>query len=124
MHGAAPHTNSWLPAIQFAGLKVTLAANIAASVHLDKSRKRELHDAIVDMPHGDRLCHGDFHPLNILGDTLDPVVIDWLDARRGDPVADVCRSYLLLKLHAAEMPGPTSTHAQGSLKARQYRSRA
>jgi hypothetical protein len=33
---------------------------------------------------------------------LDPVVIDWLDARRGDPVADVCRSYLLLKLHAAE----------------------
>ena len=73
-----------------------------SELHLDKSRKRELHDAIVDMPHGDRLCHGDFHPLNILGDTLDPVVIDWLDARRGDPVADVCRSYLLLKLHAAE----------------------
>jgi Phosphotransferase enzyme family len=90
-------------AIHFAGLKVTLAANIAASVHLDKSRKRELLDAIVDMPDGERLCHGDFHPLNILGDTSDPVVIDWLDARRGDPAADVCRSYLLLKLHAAEI---------------------
>jgi len=41
--------------------------------------------------------------LNILGDTADPVIIDWLDARRGDPAADVCRSYLLLKLHAAEL---------------------
>src|SRR6516162_11225489 len=25
------------------------------------------------------------------------------DARRGDPAADVCRSYLLMKLHAAEI---------------------
>ena len=90
-------------AIQFVGLKVTLAANIAASSLLDKPRKQELLDAIVDMPDGDRLCHGDFHPRNILGDASEPVIIDWLDARRGDPAADVCRSYLLLRLHAAEI---------------------
>ena len=89
-------------AIQFAGLNVTLAAKIAASSPLDKLHKQELLDTIADMPDSDRLCHGDFHPLNILGDTVDPVVVDWLDARRGDPAADVCRSYLLLKLHAAE----------------------
>jgi hypothetical protein len=34
------------------------------------------------------------------------VIIDWLDARRGDPAADVCRSYLVLKLHAAEIAMP------------------
>jgi hypothetical protein len=90
-------------AIQFAGLKVRFAANIAANTLLDKPRKQELLDTIVDMPDGDRLCHGDFHPLNILGDTADPTIIDWPDARRGDPAADVCRSYLLLKLHAAEI---------------------
>jgi hypothetical protein len=90
-------------AIQFAGLKVALAANIAAATLIDKPRKQALLDAIVDMPDGNRLCHGDFHPLNILGDTSNPVIIDWLDARRGDPAADVCRSYLLLKLHAAEI---------------------
>ena len=90
-------------AIQFAGLKVTLAANIAATTLLDMPRKRELLDAIVDMPDGDRLCHGDFHPANILGDISGPMIIDWLDARRGDPAADVCRSYVLLKLHAAEI---------------------
>ena len=41
--------------------------------------------------------------MNILGDVSQPVVIDWPDARRGDPAADVCRSYLLMKLHAAEI---------------------
>jgi Phosphotransferase enzyme family len=59
-------------AIRFSELKVTLAANIAASLPLDKPRKQELLDAIVDLPDGDRLCHGDFHPLNILGDTFGP----------------------------------------------------
>ena len=49
-------------------------------------------EAIAEMPDGDRLCHGDFHPLNILGDTADPLIIDWPDARRGEPAADVCRS--------------------------------
>lgn len=92
-------------AIQFAGLKVRLAANIASTTLLDERRKHDLLDAIVGMPDGDRLCHGDFHPVNVLGDTSDPVIIDWLDARRGDPAADVCRSYLLLKLHAPEIAG-------------------
>ena len=54
-------------------------------------------------PDGDRLCHGDFHPMNILGDVSQPVIIDWPDARRGDPAADVCRSYLLMRSHAAEI---------------------
>jgi hypothetical protein len=90
-------------AIRFAGLKVALSANIAAATLLDKPRKQGLLDAIVGMPDGDQLCHGDFHPMNILGDTSEPVIIDWLDARRGDPAADVCRSYLLLKLYAAEI---------------------
>lgn len=58
------------------------------------------------MPKGDRLCHGDFHPINVLGQTSQPLVIDWPDACRGDPSADVCRSYLLLKLHAAEIAEP------------------
>lgn len=93
-------------ALHFATLKATLAANIAASRLLDRLRKQELCETIADMPDGDRLCHGDFHPLNILGDISAPTVIDWLDARRGDPAADVCRSYLLLRLHAAELAMP------------------
>jgi aminoglycoside phosphotransferase (APT) family kinase protein len=92
-----------LEAAQFASLKVRLAANIAATKLLGERRKRELLAAIAEMPDDDRLCHGDFHPMNILGDVSQPVIIDWPDARRGDPAADVCRSYLLMKLHAAEI---------------------
>jgi hypothetical protein len=33
-------------------------------------------------------------------------VIDWPDACRGDPAADVCRSHLLLRLHAEEIADP------------------
>jgi aminoglycoside phosphotransferase (APT) family kinase protein len=95
-----------LAAVHFAGLKVTLAARIAATRLPDARRKQALLDGIADMPDGDRLCHGDFHPLNILGEPSQPVIIDWLDARRGDPAADVCRSYLLLKLHAGAIAVP------------------
>src|SRR5262245_55079407 len=55
---------------------------------------------------GDRLCHGDFHPINVLGDLAQPLVIDWPDAARGAPAADACRSYLLLRLHAADLAEP------------------
>jgi len=34
------------------------------------------------------------------------MVIDWPDACCGDPAADVCRSYLLLKLHAEDIAEP------------------
>lgn len=58
------------------------------------------------MSDGDRLCHGDFHPVNVLGETVQPVIIDWPDARQADPTADACRSYLLMKLHAENLAGP------------------
>jgi aminoglycoside phosphotransferase (APT) family kinase protein len=41
------------------------------------------------MPDGDRLCHGDFRLINVSGQVLDLVVIDWPNACRGDPAADV-----------------------------------
>lgn len=53
---------------------------------------------LAALPGGDRLCHGDFHPGNIMmsGDT--PVVIDWPGARRGPAEADFARTKLLLRL--------------------------
>jgi aminoglycoside phosphotransferase (APT) family kinase protein len=44
--------------------------------------------------------------MNILGDIAQPVVIDWPDARCGDPAADVCRSYVLMRLHAEPLAEP------------------
>lgn len=48
------------------------------------------------MPQGDRLCHGDFHPLNVLMSPRGPIVIDWNNAHIGNPLEDIARSTLIL----------------------------
>jgi Phosphotransferase enzyme family len=45
---------------------------------------------------GDALCHGDFHPANVMRSPKGPVVIDWPNAMRGAPEGDVARTLLLL----------------------------
>ena len=80
-----------------ASLKSRLATNIAGTGLLDEPLKQILLGRLAGMPDGDRLCHGDFHPVNVLGQNSLPMVIDWPDTCCGDPAADVCRSYLLLK---------------------------
>ena len=94
------------PARQLASLKSKLATNIAGTGLLDEPLKQILLGGLAGMPDGDRLCHGDFHPINVLGQSSLPMVIDWPDACCGGPAADVCRSYLLLKLHAEDIAEP------------------
>jgi aminoglycoside phosphotransferase (APT) family kinase protein len=55
-------------------------------------------EVLATLPDGDRLCHGDFHPGNIIGTWEAPVVIDWGDSTRGDPTADVARTHLLMRI--------------------------
>lgn len=46
---------------------------------------------------GDKLCHGDFHPSNVMVRDSEYILIDWFDAGAGDPIADVARTMILLK---------------------------
>jgi aminoglycoside phosphotransferase (APT) family kinase protein len=52
-----------------------------------------------------RLCHGDLHPSNVILGRGGPMLVDWYDASRGDPAAEVARSCLLLGGAAAHLPG-------------------
>lgn len=61
-------------------------------------------EALDRCPDGDRLCHGDFHPGNVLVGGDGPLVIDWTAATRSDPAADVARTMFLLR-SGAPMPG-------------------
>jgi len=54
------------------------------------------------MPDASQLCHNDFHPANILMADQGPVIIDWMDAARADPLADVARTLIIL--HFARLP--------------------
>jgi uncharacterized protein (TIGR02172 family) len=60
---------------------------------------------LEELPDGDRLLHGDFHPGNIMMHGEQPVIIDWTNVARGSPEADLARTRMLMEL--AEPPKGT-----------------
>jgi len=77
----------------------------AATVDASFARALALLPPPVSTP---RLCHGDLHPSNIILGRDGPMIVDWFDAARGDPIADVARSLILLSDGAsppAHLPG-------------------
>ena len=58
--------------------------------------KAKLLSTLESLPERDRVCHGDFHPDNVLIDGHNATVIDWIDATRGNPLADVARTSIIL----------------------------
>jgi Ser/Thr protein kinase RdoA (MazF antagonist) len=54
------------------------------------------------LPDGQMLCHGDYHPENVLMTQGGPIIIDWMTATSGHPYADVARTALLLQM--GELP--------------------
>ena len=52
------------------------------------------------LPDDKFLCHGDFHPDQIIMSPKGPIVIDWITAIKGSPASDVAQSSLVLRLGA------------------------
>lgn len=73
--------------------------------------KRRLLKRLETLPDGDSICHGDFHPDNVLLSPHGPAVIDWTDARRGNPTADLARTTLLLTQSALPPNTNPAEHA-------------
>lgn len=71
---------------------------IAARPEVPEGARTRLLALLDALPGGDRLCHGDFHPGNILMSSRGPVVIDWPNVTAGDPAADFARTDLLLTM--------------------------
>jgi aminoglycoside phosphotransferase (APT) family kinase protein len=56
----------------------------------------ELHSQLHEIPFkGQRLLHLDLHPDNVLLSHRGPVVIDWTNARAGDPWRDVALTWII-----------------------------
>jgi uncharacterized protein (TIGR02172 family) len=53
---------------------------------------------LAELPQGDRLLHGDFHPENVIVSGERMVVIDLPNAVAGHPLADVARTCVILEL--------------------------
>jgi aminoglycoside phosphotransferase (APT) family kinase protein len=92
MHACRP---SGLPA-----QRVRLRDKIQASQPLPEPLKQAALEALAQLPDDSVLCHGDYHPDNIVLSTDGPVILDWTEATSGHPLADVARTTLMMR-HAA-----------------------
>lgn len=72
---------------------------------LSKETKERVLHLLDSMPDGDRLCHGDFHPGNIIATNRGPIIIDWMTASKGTASGDVARTSIILE--AAQTPEGT-----------------
>lgn len=96
-------------------VEAQIKINSTKARHLDKLKDRiaeslfetglpsatlyDLHMRLESLPAGDRICHGDFAPSNlILSDSGTDYVVDWFRAAQGAPEADAARTYLLFWL--------------------------
>ena len=76
--------------------KERMARAIESEPRLSAEERKKLHMILKNVPDGNAICHGDYHPDNIIITANGPKVIDWVTAVRGDPVADIGRTALLL----------------------------
>lgn len=73
-----------------------LVNRIGGAEMLREEEKAYILAELNKLPEGDRLCHGDYHPGNIMETPEGWRVIDWIDATCGHPLYDPARTLLLL----------------------------
>lgn len=77
--------------------KLRLADKIRAARRASEAMRQQALEALARLPEGFAVCHGDFHPGNVIMSERGPRVVDWVDAGRGDATLDVARTLLLLE---------------------------
>ena len=78
---------------------------IPSSEKLTANLKARILQLLDTLPDGNILCHGDFHPGNIIITPSRPVIIDWMTVSKGVPSGDVARTLTILE--AAKAPEGT-----------------
>lgn len=79
-------------------VKEKLSRDIDNACELSSKEKEKIKQYLRTLPDGNKLCHFDFHPGNILYRGNYPVIIDWMTACTGNPNADVARTILMMRM--------------------------
>ncbi len=86
-----------LRAPEFPSIHQRVHGKISQDTLIGEEGKAAIFALLERLPEDDTLCHADFHPENILMASLGPVVIDWEGSLRGEPGADVARTWLWIR---------------------------
>lgn len=78
-------------------LHASLTQRIIDAPNLTDNLRSHALQTLEQLPDGDKVCHGDFHPGNIILAPRGPVIIDWMTATAGNPLADVARTSMMLR---------------------------
>jgi len=77
--------------------KTRLKDNISTTELLLDDAKTRLYEYIDELEDDNILCHGDFHPDNILITKNGEIIIDWMTATQGNPLIDIARTSIIFK---------------------------
>lgn len=72
---------------------------------IDESLKAKALDSLSCIKKMSILCHFDFHFENVMFDGEKYYIIDWVNAKLGNPVMDIARTYIILKQYAMRLAG-------------------
>ncbi len=84
-------------------LRAWLEDSIQGLESLPAKTRKEVLERLKSLPEGAALCHFDLHPDQVLMTGRGPMIIDWMTALQGQPLADVARTIVLLTF--GEAPG-------------------
>jgi hypothetical protein len=79
----------------FASLRSSLVAKLTQAESLLPQIKGDVLHLLSRLPDGTALCHFDFHPDQVMITPRGPMILDWMSAFQGDPLADVARTLVL-----------------------------
>lgn len=77
--------------------KAYAASVIRENTHLTETTRTRTLELLKSLPDGNGICHGDFHPQNVIVNSADEVcVLDWVEAGGSHPACDPARTYMNL----------------------------
>ncbi|MVO99538.1 phosphotransferase [Paenibacillus lutrae] len=75
--------------------KSLLSHSIKSTLLLTEKEKNKILAHLDELPDGNKLCHGDFHPDNVMMNQS-PIIIDWMNGMSGNPAGDAARTIILI----------------------------
>jgi len=79
-----------------------------ASGAIGECAQQAARERLRALPDVRQVCHGDFHPDNVMLRKEGPMIIDWGPASAGHPAADVAWTYLLYRFAGTPPGTPTA----------------